>query len=211
MIRVLLADDHVLLRGGVAAVLSSDPEIEVVGEVDSGPAAVEAAGRLNPDILLMDVQMPGGDGITATAEVLRTAPDTRVIVLTMFDLDEYVLGALRAGASGFLIKTMAPEDLIAAVRACAAGEASFGPSVIDRLVNSYLSSAPSPLPPGLDELTPREHEVLGEMTKGLSNAEIGAALFMAETTVKTHVTRILAKLDVRDRLRAVVIAHRAGL
>ena len=211
MIRVLLADDHVLLRGGVAAVLSSDPEIEVVGEVDSGPAAVEAAGRLNPDILLMDVQMPGGDGIAATAEVLRTAPDTRVIVLTMFDLDEYVLGALRAGASGFLIKTMAPEDLIAAVRACAAGESSFGPSVIERLVNSYLSSAPSPLPPGLDELTPREHEVLGEMAKGLSNAEIGAALFMAETTVKTHVARILAKLDVRDRLRAVVIAHRAGL
>ena len=211
MIRVLLADDHVLLRGGVAAVLSSDPEIEVVGEVDSGPAAVEAAGRLNPDILLMDVQMPGGDGIAATAEVLRTAPDTRVIVLTLFDLDEYVLGALRAGASGFLIKTMAPEDLIAAVRACAAGESSFGPSVIERLVNSYLSSAPSPLPPGLDELTPREHEVLGEMAKGLSNAEIGAALFMAETTVKTHVARILAKLDVRDRLRAVVIAHRAGL
>jgi DNA-binding NarL/FixJ family response regulator len=211
MIRVLLADDHVLLRGGVAAVLSSDPGIEVVGEVDSGPAAVEAAGRLSPDIVLMDVQMPGGDGIAATSEVLRTAPDTRVIVLTMFDLDEYVLGALRAGASGFLIKTMAPKDLIAAVHACAAGEASFGPSVIERLVNSYLSSTPPPLPPGLDALTPREHEVLREMATGMSNAEIGAALFMAETTVKTHVARILAKLGVRDRLRAVVIAHRAGL
>lgn len=211
MIRVLLADDHVLLRGGVAAVLGSDPRIEVVGEVDSGPAAVEAAARLNPDVVLMDVQMPGGDGITATSEVLRVAPATRVIVLTMFDLDEYVLGALRAGASGFLIKTTAPKDVLAAVRDCAAGEAAFGRSVIDRLVNSYVNSAPPPLPPGLDALTPREHEVLREMAKGMSNAEIGTELFMAETTVKTHVARILAKLQVRDRLRAVVIAHRAGL
>ena len=211
MIRVLLADDHALLRGGVAAVLSSDPEIEVVGEVDSGPAAVDAARRLNPDVVLMDVQMPGGDGITATSEVLRAAPATRLIVLTMFDLDEYVLGALRAGASGFLIKTTAPTEVIAAVRACAAGDASFGPSVMDRLVSSYVNSAPHPLPAGLGELTPREHEVLREMANGLSNAEIGAALFMAETTVKTHVARILAKLGVRDRLRAVVIAHRAGL
>lgn len=163
MIRVLLADDHALLRGGVAAVLGSDPGITVVGEVDSGPAAVPAAARLRPDVVLMDVQMPGGDGIRATAEVLAVAPQTRVMVLTMFDLDDYVLGALRAGASGFLLKTTPPADLIGAVHACAASEAAFGPSVIDRLVASYLSSAPAPPPPDLGILTPREREVLAQL------------------------------------------------
>ncbi len=138
MIRVLLADDHELLRSGVAGILASDPGIEVVGECDDGPTAVAEATRLSPDLVLMDVQMPGGDGITATADLLATCPSTRVMVLTMFDLDEYVLGALRAGASGFLIKTTPPADLIAAVKACAAGETTFGPSVIARLVDAYV-------------------------------------------------------------------------
>jgi DNA-binding NarL/FixJ family response regulator len=213
VIRVLLADDHELLRSGVAGILASDPGIEVVGVCDDGPAAVAEAQRLAPDLVLMDVQMPGGDGITATAELLATCPSTRVMVLTMFDLDEYVLGALRAGASGFLIKTTPPADLIAAVKACAAGETTFGPSVIARLVDAYVERPEQTTagPGGLQELTPREREVLRSMAKGLSNAEIGAELFLAETTVKTHVARILAKLDVRDRVQAVVIAHQSGL
>ncbi|WP_043498849.1 response regulator [Georgenia sp. SUBG003] len=210
-VRVLLADDHDLLREGLAAILAADATVEVVGEVSDGPSAVRRAAVLRPDVVLMDVQMPGGDGITATAEVLAAAPGTRVVVLTTFDLDEYVLGALRAGASGFLVKTTPPAQLVAAVKACAAGDSVLGPTVVARLVETYLAYGQGAGTPGLADLTAREQEVLVAMARGWSNAEIGAHLFLAETTVKTHVTRVLAKLGVRDRVQAVVVAHRAGL
>jgi DNA-binding NarL/FixJ family response regulator len=212
MIRVLVADDHALLRSGVAAILHSDPDIEVVGTCGDGPTAVSEATRLAPDVVVMDVQMPGGDGITATERVLHACPATRVLVLTMFDLDEYVLGALRAGASGFLIKTTPPTDLIAGVKACAGGNAALGSTVIARLVESYVDRpTPTVTPSAMSGLTPRERDVLRSMARGQSNAEIGAELYLAETTVKTHVARILAKLGVRDRVQAVVLAHESGL
>jgi DNA-binding NarL/FixJ family response regulator len=210
-VRVLLADDHDLLRQGLAAILGADPDIEVVGECVDGPGAVRRATLVRPDVVLMDVEMPGGDGISATQQLLAAHPAGRVMVLTTFDLDDYVLGALRAGASGFLLKTTPPDQLVAAVKACAAGETTFGPSVVDRLVRSYLDHAGTPAPPGLADLTAREREVLVAMAHGLSNTEIGQRLYLAETTVKTHVTRVLAKLGVRDRVQAVVVAHRSGL
>lgn len=209
--RVLLVDDHDLLRQGLAAILGADDDIEVVGECADGPSAVARAALVRPDVVLMDVQMPGGDGITATRQILEADRGVRVLVLTTFDLDEYVLGALRAGASGFLVKTTPPAQLVAAVKACAAGETTLGPSVVDRLVESYLQHGDVPDVPGLDALTERERDVLLAMAQGLSNAEIGARLYLAETTVKTHVTRVLAKLGVRDRVQAVVLAHRGGL
>lgn len=212
MIRVLLADDHELLRSGLAAILDSDPDLEVVAHCADGPAAVKESIRLHPDIVLMDVEMPGGDGITATAALLAACPATRVMVLTMFDLDEYVASALKAGASGFLIKTTPPRELVAAVKACAAGDATFGPTVLDRLVRTYIAQSAAPQSqPGMERLTPREIDVLRAMARGLSNAEIGAELYLAETTVKTHVTRVLMKLGVRDRVQAVIAAHACGL
>lgn len=170
------------------------------------------AGELGPDVVLMGVEMPGGDGITATAELASRAPIVRVLILTMFDLDEYVAEALRAGAAGFLLKTTPPQGLVAGVKACAAGETTLGPSVVARLVDSYVARPEPAIPhPGLDHLTDRELDVLRAMAQGLSNAEIGRELYLAETTVKTHVARILAKLGVRDRVQAVVVAHRTGL
>lgn len=211
-IRVLLVDDHDLLRAGLISVLSTDPQIEVVGECADGPAAVRMAADLVPEVVLMDVEMPGGDGITATRQIHQGYPGVRVLVLTTFDLDDYVLEALRAGASGFLLKTTPPRALIAAVKACAAGQTSLGPSVIQRLVDTYVGRRDSgPTTAALAGLTAREAEVLRVMARGKSNAEIGAELYLAETTVKTHVTRILAKLGVRDRVQAVVIAHDSGL
>jgi DNA-binding NarL/FixJ family response regulator len=209
-IRVLIVDDHDLLRAGLSTVLSLDPDIEVVGEAGDGTAAVRMVRDLQPDVVLMDVQMPGGDGITATARISRECAGTRVLVLTTFDLDDYVLGALRAGASGFLLKTTPPRELTAAVRACAAGETTLGPTVIARLVDSYIARPAADLS-ALGSLTARETDVLKAMARGLSNAEIGAELYLAETTVKTHVARILHKLGVRDRVQAVVIAHDSGL
>lgn len=211
MIRVLLADDHELLRSGVASILASDPELEVVAECSDGPTAVRETARLRPDLVLMDVEMPGGDGITATGAILDAWPQARVMVLTMFDLDEYVAGALRAGASGFLLKTTPPRRLVAAVKACAAGDATFGPSVVARLVQGYVGRPAAAPPPGAARLTDRELAVLRAMARGLSNAEIGRELYLAETTVKTHVARVLDKLGVRDRVQAVVVAHRTGL
>ena len=210
-VRVLLVDDHELLRQGLAAILRAEPDLEVVGECADGPSAVRRAAALAPDVVLMDVEMPGGDGITATARILAAQPATRVIVLTTFDLDEYVLAALRAGATGFLVKTMPPAAIVAAVKACAAGETTLGPTVLDRLVDSFVHRPAAPQVPALAGLTPRERDVLLAMARGLSNAEIGAALYLAETTVKTHVTRVLTKLGVRDRVQAVVLAHRGGL
>ena len=209
-IRVLVVDDHELLRAGLVTVLASDPAIEVVAQAPDGPTAVSLAMDLRPDVVLMDVEMPGGDGITAIAQLRERAPSVRCLVLTMFDLDDYVVEALRAGAAGFLLKTTDPAVLTASVRSCAAGETTLGPSVIARLVDSYVAH-PSILAPGLDQLTQRELDVLRSMAKGLSNAEIADELFLAETTVKTHVARILAKLGVRDRVQAVVLAHRSGM
>lgn len=209
-VRVVVVDDNELLRAGLVTVLGSDEEVDVVGEAANGPEGVSLALARRPDIVLMDVEMPGGDGITATHRLGREAPSVRVLILTMFDLDEYVLEALRAGASGFVLKTTEPRALIAAVKACAAGETTLGPSVITRLVETYVSR-PTVQAPGLADLTGREVDVLQSMAKGLSNAEIARELYLAETTVKTHVARILSKLEVRDRVQAVVVAHRSGL
>ncbi|HEU5486986.1 MAG TPA: response regulator transcription factor [Microlunatus sp.] len=209
-VRVLLVDDHDLLRAGLTTVLASDSDIAVVGECADGPSAVRRCRELRPDVVVMDVEMPGGDGLTATRRILSDFPDTKVLVLTTFDLDEYVIEALRAGASGFLLKTTPPRELTAAVKSCAAGDTRLGPTVIDRLVDSYLAAQPT-VDPRLPSLTERETDVLRAMARGLSNAEIAGELFLAETTVKTHVARILNKLGVRDRLQAVVIAHNGGL
>jgi DNA-binding NarL/FixJ family response regulator len=214
-VRVVIADDHDLLRDGVTAILGADPGIEVVGEASSGPSAVAAAAALAPDVVLMDVEMPGGDGLTATRQILARCPRTRVLVLTTFDLDEYVLEALRAGASGFLLKTTPAAALVSAVRACAAGEMLLAPSVTRRLVETYVRQPTSPpegtVPPGMEQLTERELDVLRALARGLSNAEIGRDLYLAETTVKTHVTHLLAKLGLRDRVQAVILAYESGL
>jgi DNA-binding NarL/FixJ family response regulator len=213
-VRVLLADDHDLLRGGLSAILGVAEGIEIVGQASDGPTAVTLACDLKPDVVLMDVEMPGGDGLSATRQILTRCPATRVLILTMFDLDEYVFQALRAGASGFLLKTTPPAQLIDAVQACAAGETLLAPSVTRRLIESFIRRAPasdSALPPQVRQLTPRELEVLKALARGLSNAEIGHELHLAETTVKTHVTRILAKLGLRDRVQAVVLAFEIGL
>jgi DNA-binding NarL/FixJ family response regulator len=199
-----------MMRAGLAGVLGSDPEIEVVGEAEDGAAAVSQARRLSPDVVLMDIEMPGVDGVTAIGLMATAAPAARCLVLTTFDVDDYVLGALRAGAAGFLLKTTPPRELIRAVKDCAAGGSALGPTVVRRLVASYVGAAREPVS-GLERLTEREREVLGIMARGLSNAEIGAELYLTENTVRTHVAHILAKLGVRDRVQAVILAHRAGL
>jgi DNA-binding NarL/FixJ family response regulator len=209
----VLADDQDLIRGGLRAILDAAPDIEVVAEASSGVAAATAAAQYRADVVLMDVQMPGSDGIDGTRRVLQARPQCRVLVLTMFDLDEYVFGALRAGASGFLLKTTSPGELAAAVRACHSGELLFAPTVTRRLVETYVRRPPATdaLPAQLSALTEREVDVLRELARGLSNAEIARCLYLGETTVKTHVTRILAKLGLRDRVQAVVLAYESGL
>jgi DNA-binding NarL/FixJ family response regulator len=212
-VRVVLADDQDLIRGGLRAILDAADDIEVVAEVSSGLAAATAAAAHRADLVLMDVQMPGSDGVEGTVAVLRARPQCRVLVLTMFDLDEYVFAALRAGASGFLLKTTPPSELAAAIRTCAAGELLFAPTVTRRLVETYVRRPPATggLPDRLAGLTDREVDVLRELAKGSSNAEIAGSLYLGETTVKTHVTRILAKLGLRDRVQAVVLAYECGL
>ena len=212
-VRVLLVDDDDLMRVGLRGILSSDEGIEVVGEASDGAAALEAANRLLPHVVLMDVRMPGLDGIAATERLLALSDDVRVVILTTFEQDDYVFAALAAGASGFLLKRARPEELIAAVHAVAAGDFLLAPSVT-RTVVERLSAQPAPDPQAharIEELTPREREVLLALGRGQSNAEIAAGLFIEETTVRTHVRRILAKLRLRDRIHAVVFAYESGL
>jgi DNA-binding NarL/FixJ family response regulator len=212
-VRVMLVDDDDLMRAGLRAVLSSDDSIEVAGEVADGREAPKLARALQPDVVLMDVRMPDVDGITATAQVLEAAPETRVVILTTFELDEYVFGSLRAGASGFLLKRTRPEELVAAIHTVAAGDSLLSPSVT-RTVIDRMAQQPPPDPQAhkrIEELTPREREVLELIARGLANAEIARELFVEESTVKTHVKRILMKLHARDRVQAVIVAYESGL
>ena len=212
-VRVLIADDDDLVRDGLSAVLSSDETIEVVDEAADGRHAIDRARFLRPDVVLMDVRMPELDGISATRELLEAVPGTKVVILTTFEQDDYIFGALKAGASGFLLKRTPRADLIAAIHAVAAGEGLLSPSVtrrvIDRMAGQPLIGEGAD--PRLEELTPREREVLTLIGQGLSNHEIAAALFVEETTVKTHVRRILMKLHLRDRVHAVILAYESGL
>jgi len=212
-IRVLLVDDDDLMRAGLKAVLSSDAGVEVVGEAGDGRAAVDGARTLRPDLVLMDVRMPGLDGIAATREVLATSPEVKVVILTTFEQDDYVFGALNAGASGFLLKRTRPEELLSAIHTVAAGDSLLSPSVtrtvIDRMARQPAPDAASDRL--FDELTPREREVLELIARGLSNGEIATDLFIEESTVKTHVKRILMKLRLRDRIQAVIFAYENGL
>ncbi|HEX2084251.1 MAG TPA: response regulator transcription factor [Solirubrobacteraceae bacterium] len=207
MIRVLVADDQALVRSGLSAILDAQDDIEVVGEADDGDAAVERARELEPDVVVMDIRMPRMDGIEAT----RHLQGARVLILTTFDLDEYVYGALKAGAAGFVLKDTPPERLAAAVRAVASGDQLFAPEVTRRLVESYVARPMPAEPETLDELTPREREVVLLVAKGLSNQEVGERLFLSEATVKTHLTSILRKLGLRDRTQLVVLAYERGL
>jgi DNA-binding NarL/FixJ family response regulator len=214
-IRVLLVDDHVLVRTGFRMVLDTEPGIEVVGEAANGRQAVHSAARLRPDVVLMDVRMPELDGIAATREIVAGAEgkSPKILILTTFDLDEYVYESLAAGASGFLLKDVPPEQLTAGIRVIADGESLLAPSVTRRLIDQFvLTGRRQGRPPKeLEDLTPRELEVLALVAQGLSNAEISAALLVEETTVKTHVSRLLAKLGLRDRVQAVVFAYETGM
>jgi DNA-binding NarL/FixJ family response regulator len=212
MIRVVLADDQPLVRTGLRMILSDQEDIEVVGEAADGAQAIDICAERNPDVVLMDVRMPGVDGIDATRAVTAVADPPRVLVLTTFDLDDIVYDALRAGASGFLLKDAPEERLITAIRVVADGGSLFAPSVTRRLIEEFSRRrAPSRGPEAFGSLTDRETEVLAHLARGESNAEIAAALFVTENTVKTHVARLLMKLGLRDRVQAVVLAYESGL
>ncbi len=222
MISVLLADDQPLLRRGFRMILEAEPGLTVAGEAGDGAEAVELACRVRPDVVLMDIRMPGTDGIEATRRITAAEPGVRVLVLTTFDLDEYAFGALRAGASGFLLKDVRPHELVAAVRTVASGDAVVSPRVTRRLLEEYAlqlpvgsgsggDADPASRFPQLSSLTEREREVLAVVAQGLSNVEIATSLFVSETTVKSHVGRILAKLGLRDRVQIVVLAYESGL
>ena len=210
-IRILVADDQALMRTGFRMILDAEEDLEVVGEAIDGADALRRFERLEPDVVVMDVRMPTMDGIEATRRLTQREPSTRVLILTTFDLDEYVYEALRAGASGFLLKDRPPEELVAAVRVVASGDALLAPSVTRRLIEEFAKRAPTATRDQLAELTDREREVLVLIARGLSNAEIATALFVAETTVKTHVGHVLSKLRLRDRAQAVVLAYESGL
>jgi DNA-binding NarL/FixJ family response regulator len=218
-VRVLLVDDDALMRAGLRAVLSSDVLIALVGEAEDGRAAVERAAALRPDVVVMDVRMPVLDGIAATRAVLDAAPESRVLILTTFEQDDYIFGALQAGASGFLLKRARAEELISAVHAVGAGDSLLSPSVT-RTVIERMARGAAPPPAAVPEsaagsrlgaLTPREREVLAQVARGLSNAEIATALVIEESTVKTHLKRVLMKLGLRDRVQAVIYAYESGL
>ena len=217
MITVLLVDDAPLLRMGFRMVLEAQPDVEVVGEAGDGEEAVALAGQLRPDVVLMDVRMPGVDGIEATARLTAAGLPSRVLILTTFDLDEYAFAALRAGAAGFLLKNAHPSDLIAGIRTVAAGDGVVAPRITRQLIEAFARQSGPAVAPGpraderLARLTDREREVLVEIARGRSNAEIAEALILSEATVKTHVSRILPKLELRDRVQAVVFAYEVGL
>jgi len=212
VIRVLLVDDQALVRGGFRMILRPEPDIEVVGEAGDGEQAVAAAARLEPDVVLMDVRMPVLDGIEATRRIVQRSPGARVLILTTFDLDEHVYDALEAGASGFVLKDIEPERLPEAVRVVAAGDALLAPSVTRRLIGEFARQRPrAPRGGRVEELTEREAEVLGHLAHGLTNQEIAAALHVSETTVKTHVAHLLGKLELRDRVQAVIHAYETGI
>jgi DNA-binding NarL/FixJ family response regulator len=216
-ISILLVDDQPMLRLGFRLILDAQPDMTVVGEAADGAAAVALVRDLHPDVVLMDVRMPGMDGIQATRHITESADDTRVLILTTFDLDEYAYAGLRAGASGFLLKDVPPTDLLTAIRAVASGDAVVAPSVTRRLIDTFLPHLPDlstthqPADAELDSLTPREREILLEVAGGHSNAEIADRLHLSEATVKTHVGRVLGKLRLRDRVQAVVYAYEHGL
>jgi DNA-binding NarL/FixJ family response regulator/class 3 adenylate cyclase len=215
VVRVMIVDDQALVRAGFRMILEAEADIEVVGEAADGQEAVDEARRLQPDVVLMDVRMPEVDGIEAARRLLgENETATKIVMLTTFDMDEYVYDALRAGASGFLLKDVPPEQLIAGIRAVASGDALLAPSVTRRVIEEFVRRPPDSVreaPPKLAELTPRELEVLKLIARGLSNAEIATALFVSETTVKTHVAHVLMKLELRDRVQAVVLAYESGL
>ncbi len=213
-IRVLLVDDQALVRGGLRLIIDAQPDLEVVGEAADGRQAIEAFHGLHPDVVVMDIRMPHLDGVEATRRLAgsQSPYQARVLVLTTFDLDQYVYDALRAGASGFMLKDAAPADLVAAIRVVASGEAMLAPSVTRRLIGSFVAKAASPRPcPGLDGLTEREIEVLKLLARGYSNAQIAESLFLGETTVKTHVARVLDKLELSNRVQAAIVAYESGL
>ena len=216
MIRVLLVDDQALLRMGFRLILETEPDIEVAGEAADGTAGVAMAAALHPDVVLMDVRMPGMDGIDATAAITAAGRDSKVIILTTFDLDEYVFAGLKAGASGFLLKDAPPADLITAIRSVASGDAVLAPAATRRLIRQFTALLPDPgrqqsRDEILDKLTDREQTVFAQLAAGRSNREIAADLYLSEGTVKVHVGRILAKLGLRDRVQAVVLAYESGL
>jgi DNA-binding NarL/FixJ family response regulator len=213
MIRVIIADDQALVRGGFHSILAGQEDIDVVGETADGNETVELVERLQPDVVLMDIRMPGIDGLEATRRIVARGIATRVLVLTTFDVDDYVYEAMKAGASGFLLKTTPPRQLADAVRTIAAGDALLAPSVTRRLVEQFVRRPPpgTTVPRGLEELTERELEVLRLLARALSNAEIAAELVVSEATVKSHVNRILGKLNLRDRAQAIVVAYETGL
>ena len=210
-IRVLVADDQSMVRAGFRLLLADEPDIEVVAEAATGLDAVAQAARFHPQVILMDIRMPELDGLEATRRILAADPSTRVLVLTTFNLDDYVFEALRAGASGFVLKDDPPEQLIAAVRTVAGGDALLSPTVTRQVIQQFARQQRQPPPRAVDSLTAREMDVLRLSTRGLSNAEIGQELFISDTTVKTHVTRVLQKLDLRDRAQAIVMAYQTGL
>jgi DNA-binding NarL/FixJ family response regulator len=213
VIRVLVADDQALVRGGFRSILETQSDIDVVGEAADGQDAVEQSAISAPDVVLMDIRMPRLDGIAATAAILAAPSPPKVLILTTFDLDDYVYQALSAGASGFLLKSAPPRELADAIRTVASGDALLAPSITRRLIEDYVTRPPH-VPRrdvGFDRLTPREAEVTMLIARGLSNAEIAGRLYLSEPTVKTHVTRVLAKLNVRDRVQAVVLAYESGL
>ena len=216
-VRVLLADDQPLIRAGFRMLLEEQPDITVIGEAADGAEAIRLTRQLRPDVVLMDVRMPGTDGIEATRRIIAETPESRVLVLTTYDLDEYAFTALRYGASGFLLKDARPADLTDAIRAVASGDAVIAPGITRRLLDNFASLLPDlrsnepPGTPALDRLTSRERQVLVHVAQGLTNSEIAAAMFLSEATVKTHLGRVLAKLDLRDRVQAVIFAYQAGL
>ena len=210
-VRVLVVDDQAMVRAGLRMLLEHEDDLDVVGEAADGREAVAQARRHRPDVILMDIRMPVMDGLEATRRILEEHDGVRVLVLTTFGLDEYVFEALRIGASGFVLKDERPEQLLAAVRIVAGGEALLSPSVTRQVIGHFARSGVRPRPREVDELTERELDVLRLISRGLSNAEIGSELFISETTVKTHVTRVLQKLGLRDRAQAIVMAYQTGL